>query len=103
MGIEITKRTDSCTNILRLFYPLLKEENIPTKVKVINKTILRPVLTYYSESWTLSTKLKNKLQAAEMRVLRLIKGVAKRDHRRIIDVQREPGAEPIITFVEKNN
>ena len=55
METEITKKIGSYTNNLRLLYPLLKEKSIPTKVKVIiYKTILRPVLTYGSEVWTLT-------------------------------------------------
>ena len=103
METEITKKIGSFTNNLRLLYPLLKEKSIPTKVKVIiYKTILRPVLTYGSEVWTLTTKLKSKIQAAEMRVLRLIKGITRRDRRRNVDVQRELGVESILIFVERN-
>ena len=84
-------------------YPLLQEKSIPTRVKVlIYKTILRPLLTYGSEIWTLTTKLKSKIQAAEMRVLRLIKGITRRDRKRNADVQKELGMEPILTFVERS-
>ena len=59
-----------------LLYPLLKERHVPRAVKVlIYKSILRPILTYGCEAWTLTAATKSKVQAAEMRVLRLIKGV----------------------------
>lgn len=84
MKKEITKRIESYTNDLRLLYPLLKERLIALRVKVFKcKTILRPVLTYGSETWTSTTRLKSKVQAAEMRVLRLVKAVTRRDRLRM--------------------
>ena len=103
MGTEINNRIGNYTKSLRLLYPLLKEKSIPTRVKVlIYKTILRPLLTYGSEIWTLTTKLKSRIQAAEMRVLRLIKGITRRDRRRNADVQEELDVEPILIFVERS-
>lgn len=103
MEKEITKRIESYTNNLRLMYPLLKERLIPSRVKVIiYKTILRPVLTYGSETWTLTTRLKSKIQAAEMRVLRLIKGVTRRDRLSNDDIRNELNIESILEFVERN-
>ncbi len=66
---EIANRIQKYTNNLRILYPLMKEKVIPKKVKTtIYQTILRPVLTYGSETWTLTEKLKSKIQAAEMSV-----------------------------------
>ncbi len=86
-----------------LMYPLLKERNIPMKVKTtIYTTILRPLLTYGCECWVLMTKLRSQLQAAEMRVLRLIVGVTRLDRLRNDNIRRELGVESIIEFTERN-
>ena len=60
--------TAKCRSVV----PTTERQNVPTTVKVtIYKTILRPILTYESESWTLTTATKSKIQAAETRVLTL--------------------------------
>ena len=103
MEKEITSRIEKYTNNLRLMYPLLKDRLIPSRVKVIiYKTILRPVLTYGSETWTLTTRLKSKVQAAEMRVVRLIKGVTRRDRLRNDDIREELDIESVLEFVDRS-
>ena len=63
-----------------MMYRLLKDRHMPKKAKLlIHMTILRPILLYGHESWILTKKLKSKMTAAEMRVLRLVKGVTRRD------------------------
>ena len=57
-------------------YPILKDKFIPRECKItIYKTVCKPILLYGAETWTLTTKIKGRIQAAEMRVLRLIRGV----------------------------
>ena len=100
--LEITHRINKFNNSLHLLYPLMKDRNIPRKVKIIIYTsILRPVLTYGHESWTLTTKTRSQIQAAEMRVLRLIKGVTRLDRLRNEDIRRELEVEDIFKFVER--
>ena len=61
-------------------YRLLKDRNVPRQAKlVIYKTILRPILHYGHESWVTSKTLDSHIQAADMNVLRLIKGVTRKD------------------------
>ena len=77
---EITVRIAKYAKNLGLLYPLLRKTSIPRKVKVLfYKTILRPILTYGSEAWTTTTQIRSRMQAAEMRCLRLIFGVTRRD------------------------
>src|SRR5678815_3778400 len=56
---------------------------------VIYKTILRPLLVYGSECWALNTAQMGRVEATEMRVLRLIEGVTLRDRRRSEEIRRE--------------
>jgi len=52
-------------------------------------TILRPIVTYVCKARTLTVAAKTKVQAAEMRVLRLIKGITQRDRLRSEDIRAE--------------
>ncbi|KAJ4438429.1 hypothetical protein ANN_14374 [Periplaneta americana] len=53
------------------------------------KTMALPVLTYGSESWIIKERDKSKLQAAEMRFLRRVKGCTRRDLIRNEDIRKE--------------
>jgi hypothetical protein len=87
---------------VNLLYPMLKDRNVPRKVKTtVYKTILRPTLCYGCETWTLTTRTRSCVQAAEMRVLRLIRGVTRRDRLRNENIRRELGVESVLAFVER--
>jgi hypothetical protein len=97
MESEILNRITKYTKNVAALYPLLREKSIPRKVKTsIYTSILRPTLIYGSETWTLTEKLKSKLQAAEMRTLRLIFGVTLKDRKRNVDIRRALEVEPLI-------
>ena len=101
--ITINDRIQKFSSNVGLLYPLLKDKHVPKKVKtVIYTTILRPVLLYGCESWTLTSVLKSKIQAAEMRVLRLIKGVTRRDRLRNVDIRKELKVKSILTIIEES-
>ena len=100
--IEIDHRITKFSNNLRMLYPLLKDRYISRRVKtLIYSSILKPILMYGHESWALTTKTKSQLQAAEMRVLRLIKGVTRLDRLRNDDIRRELGIESILQSIER--
>ena len=103
MEEEVNNRIAKFTKNLIALYPLLKEKEIPKDVKVcIYTTILRPVLLYGSETWTLTTKLKSRIQATEMRVLRLIYGVTRRDRVRNEIIRQTLKVESLLTIIERN-
>ena len=98
----IDYRIQQFSKNVNLLYPLLRNRHVPKRVKVLMyKTILRPTLCYGSESWTLTQKTRGKVAAAEMRVLRLIEGVTRRDRLRNDDIRERLGIEAITTNVEK--
>ena len=100
---ELKGRIGRFSQNVGMLYPLLKEKGIPTEVKIlIYKTILRPILLYGSECWAMNTMQKSRIEAAEMRVLRLIRGVSLRDRMRSELVRRELGVEPVLECVERN-
>lgn len=99
---EIDSRIDIYSRNVGILYPLLKEPQIPPKVKVlIYSTILRPLLTYGSETWTMTTTTSSRIEAAEMRVLRLIKGVTRMDRMKSAAIREELNVELILKFVER--
>ena len=62
---------------------LLKDKTIPREVKVtIYNIILRLILLYGSECWALTFKMRSSLQAAEMKTLRVTKGITSMDRLR---------------------
>ncbi|KAI8500107.1 hypothetical protein Bbelb_224240 [Branchiostoma belcheri] len=100
---EINNRIAKFSKNTGALYPLLRDRNIPTEVRVhIYTSILKPILTYGCETWTLTERRRSILQAAEMRVLRLIYGVTKRDHIRNTTIRASLKVEPIINYVEKS-
>ena len=103
MELEINNRISKFSKNVGLMYPLLKEQCISARVKtLIYKTILRPLLTYGCECWVLTTRLKSRIQAAEMRVLRQIKGVTRRDRLRNDDIREELNVESVLVFIERS-
>ena len=94
---ELKERISKFSRNVGMLYPLLGEKSIAREVKVlIYTTILRPILLYGSECWTLNTAQKSKVKAAEMRVMRVIRGVTRRDRLRSEVVRRDLGVEPIL-------
>src|SRR5262249_34888448 len=75
-----------------------KEVSKRTKLKV-HKAIFRPVLMYGSESWTDNGSIIHKAEVADMKVLRMIGGVNRRDQweERISndDIRRDLGVKSV--------
>ncbi len=97
---EITERIIKYNNSVMALYPLLKEKSIPRECKtLIYSTILRPILIYDNDSWTLNSQEKSRIQAADMRVLRTIRGVTRRDRMRNERIRWELSERPILETV----
>ena len=85
-----------------MVYRLLKDRNVPRQAKlVIHKTILMPILLYGHESWVTTKILDSSIHAADMKVLRLIKGVTRRDKIRNVDIYEEFHLSRYLTSQEK--
>ena len=100
--IELNKRISKYNSNLGMMYPLLKDRYIPKECKItIYTAILKPVLIYGSEVWSLTSKTEARIQAAEMRALRVIRGVNKKDRIRNSHIRKDLGVEPLLTSIEK--
>ena len=83
--------------------PLLRDENVPLKVKkIIYETVLVPVMTYGAECWTTTTASRSRIQAAEMRPLRAMIGKSRRDRVRNEYVRNRIGVSPMIKIIERS-
>ena len=101
--VEINNRIAKYNSNLGLMYSLLKDKNIPQGCKVtIYLTILKPILLYGSEVWSLKAKTESKLQAAEMRALRAIKGITRRDRVRNTTIRSELKVTSLLEEIERN-
>ena len=66
------------------------------KLKVkLYMTVIRPVLLYGAECWTVGKKEEQILEKTEMRMLRRIKGVILRDKVKCVDIRNELGVNSI--------
>ena len=101
---EIDNRIMKYNNTVRFMYPLQKDESINGKCKmIIYNTILKPIIMYGSECWSLTTRTESKIQAAEMRVLRTIKGVIRTDRITNTAIRAELKVEPLLDTIEKRS
>ena len=99
---EINRRIAKYSQNVGMMYRLLKDRNVPRQAKlVIHKTILRPILLYGHESWVTTKRLDSRIQAADMKVLRLIKGVTRRDKIRNVDIYEEFHIKPILDVIRE--
>ena len=100
--MEIANRIMKYNNHVRFMYPLLKDKSINRKCKlIIYNTILKPIIMYGSECWSLTTRNESKIQAAEMRVLRTVKGVTRRHRIRSTAIRAELEVETLLDTIEK--
>ena len=75
---------------------VLYDRKIPLRLKAkVYEAIIRPALTYGSECWALKVTNKRKIATTEMRMLRGILGVSRRDHMRNEDIRRILHVYPI--------
>jgi hypothetical protein len=102
---EISQRISAVTQLYHALGETFigKINEISRKAKMtVHQTIFRPVLTFGSESWVMTKRQNNRMQAIEMKYHRTTLGITKKDHKRIDDIREELGIESITTTIEKN-
>ena len=79
---EIKNRIAKYSQNVGCMYRLLKDRNVPKKAKqIIHQTILRHILIFGSECWTLTKRLEQQITTAAMKVIRMIQGVTRWDRK----------------------
>ena len=101
---EISERISTA---MKIYYALNRnfkdESNCKKKTKVnVYKSIFCSILTYSCENWMLTKDIKSRIQAAEMKYLRRIKGIARRDRVRNEVMRQELKVEPILKKIRKH-
>jgi hypothetical protein len=103
MNEDLINRT---SNAGKLYYAInrgfinKKEVNKKNKIAVY-KAIYIPTLTYSCESWTLLDTHRSKIQASEMRFLRRVEKVTKRDRIRNQVIREQLQVEPLQERIER--
>ena len=78
---DVDLRVQAAWSSWRKLTRVLDDRKIPLRLKAkIYETIIRPALTYGSECWAMKVTNKRKIATTEMRMLRGILGVSRRDH-----------------------
>ena len=113
LGVKICKNgsiehelNDRITSAANTYHVLRKQflnrNRISRNTKMtVYRTIFRPVLTYGSESWTLTNTNKSRLQAIDMKYLRAVKKVTRLDRIPNDVIRRELEVEHILDRIEQ--
>ena len=93
---DVDLRVQAAWSSWRKLTGVLYDRKIPLRLKAkIYETIIRPALTYGSEYWAKKATNKRKIATTEMRMLRGILGVPRRDHMRNEEIRRILHLSPI--------
>jgi hypothetical protein len=75
---EIEKRIGTADRAYYVLHPILKSQSVYINTKIIiYKTLIRPIITYGAEAWTMSSETGKRLAVFERKVLRKILGAIK--------------------------
>ena len=75
---------------------VISDKNMPRKLKIkLYMTVIRPVLLYGAECWTVRKKEEQILEKTEMMMLTRIKGVTLRERVKSVDIRKELGMSSI--------
>ena len=93
---DVDLRVRAAWSSWRKLTGVLYDRKIPLRLKAkVYEAIIRPALTYGSECWAMKVTNKRKIATTEMRMLRGILGVSRRDHMRNEDIRRILNISPI--------
>jgi hypothetical protein len=75
-GAEVVRRIKVAWDRWRDLSGVMCDKKVPTKLKVLlYKTVIKPALTYGSETWPITKRMEARMDATEMRMLKHIFGV----------------------------
>lgn len=102
MEKEIKSRIGVFSRWVEHLYLLIKSRHVPRKVKIlIYIVILRPTLMYGEKAWIFKTRTRSRVKTAEMKALRVIRRVTKRDHLRSEDMKKKLSVVSIGIFIDR--
>lgn len=87
---EVQARLQGTGNTWRNVSGIIYDKRMPMRLKTqVYKTMVRPVILYGAETWAVKEEHVKKLEVAEMRCLRAIRGVTRRERMRNEDIRQE--------------
>ena len=93
---DVDLRVRAAWSSWRKLTGVLYDRKIPLRLKAkVYEAIIRPALTYGSECWAMKVTNKRKIATTEIRMLRGILGVSRREHMRNEDIRRILHVSPI--------
>ena len=93
---DVDLRVQAAWSSWRKLTGVLYDRKIPLRLKAkVYEAIIRPALTYGSECWAMKVTNNMKIATTEMRMLRGILGVSRREHIRNEDIRRILHITPI--------
>ncbi|GAB0098908.1 hypothetical protein DMENIID0001_147150 [Sergentomyia squamirostris] len=82
---------------------VVRKAELGRKAKMsVYQAVYVPVLTYGHDIWVMTERIRSRLQAAEMRFLRAVKGVTRSDRIRNTHIREEFLMEPLLLRVERS-
>lgn len=104
-GYHDTEINTRIENAARMYHSLKnsfigkKEVSIKAKMSVY-RTVFVPILTFGCESWVLTSSMKSKIQSMEMKYLRRVLGITRKDKIRNTTVRAELQVKPVLERIE---
>ena len=93
---DVDLRVRAAWSSWRKLTGVLYDRKIPLRLKAkVYEAIIRPALMYGNECWAMKVTSKRKIATTEMRMLREILGVSRRDHMRNEEIRRILHISPI--------
>ena len=99
---EIENRCNKANQLIGQMAPILKNKHVSiTTKKALYNTIFLPTLCYQCQTWTMTEKEKRKITTTEMRFLRRILNVSRRDKIRNEEIRTKVGVKAALDFIRK--
>ncbi|KAK3516010.1 hypothetical protein QTP70_000994 [Hemibagrus guttatus] len=103
MEREIDRQIGAAAAVMRSMYrSVVVKKELSRKVKLsIYQSIYVPTLSYGHELWAMTKRVRSRIQAAEMSILRRVAGRSLRDRVRSSVTREELGVEPLLLHIER--
>ncbi|KAK3544079.1 hypothetical protein QTP86_001145, partial [Hemibagrus guttatus] len=103
MDREIDRRIGAAAAVMRSMYrSVVVKKELSRKAKLsIYQSIYAPTLTYGHELWVMNERVRSRIQAAQMSLLRRVAGRSLRDRVRSSVTREELGVEPLLLHIER--
>lgn len=99
---DIKRRVNAANRVSGALHCMMASRTVSKEARLaVHNSVFVPTLMYGSESWVWQKKHASKVNACEMRVLRSICGVTRRERVRNVTVRERCGTKGIVTRIEK--